>query len=411
MCRPPDVIPGAAQSEAEEELDARWRAQQIDDAAAAYGGAWNWNPMTAPGGRLFGGNAGMYGMMSADPSQMTAMQTRQPLQAQWLLPQHAQPALPKPPQMQPPTAHTPSAQQMFSMSWPPHAAHGMSAPSPILAAKGPLGYMSQGMAQGMAQGIPCGLPQEMEFHAGDMGAMSTDGLTAEELADLDPKKHKRMMSNRASAKRSRQRKQERLEELEIQSAKLRVENAAVTRRLNEASDHIRQYQESNDRLQNELKRLRDALTRADVPVANKPTDAAADAGMSADFALKVFQAGKREVAEPSAEGAGNKRARLVATTSFEESEEEGVHSPSAITGASAPPSHAEGVAADAAVVANGANRANAGNDGLARACAMGAGLTGVKEMGVKDADTLADAEFLAGLIGCFDDGKPLEALI
>ncbi|CAI5508796.1 unnamed protein product [Closterium sp. Naga37s-1] len=401
MCRPPDVVPGAAQSEAEEELDARWRAQQIDDATAAYGGAWNWNPMTAPGGRLFGGNAGMYGMMSADPSQMTAMQTRQPLQAQWLLPQHAQPALPKPPQMQPPTAHTPSAQQMFPMSWPPHAAHGMSAPAPILATKGPLGYMSQGMAQG----IPCGLPQEMEFHAGDMGAMSTDGMTAEELADLDPKKHKRMMSNRASAKRSRQRKQERLEELEIQSAKLRVENAAVTRRLNEASEHIRQYQESNDRLQNELKRLRDALARAGVPVANKPADAAADAGMSADFALKVGQAGKREVAEPFAEGAGNKRARLVAPTSFEESEEEGVHSPSAITGATAPPSHAEGVAADAAVVAHGAN------EGLARARADGAGMAGAKGMGMKDADTLADAEFLAGLIGCFDDGKPLEALI
>ncbi|CAI5485500.1 unnamed protein product [Closterium sp. Naga37s-1] len=199
-------------------------------------------------------------------------------------------------------------------------------------------------------------------------------------------------SNRASAKRSRQQKQERLEELEIQSAKLRVENAAVMRRLNEASEHIRQYQESNDRLQNELKRLRDALARAGVPVANKPADAAADA----DFALKVGQAGKQEVAEPLAEGAGNKRARLVASTSFEESEEEGVHSPSAITGATAPPSHAEGVAADAAVVAHGAN---AGNEGLARARAEGAGMAGAKGMGMKDADTLADAEFMAGLIG------------
>ncbi|CAI5930856.1 unnamed protein product [Closterium sp. NIES-65] len=198
MCRPPDVVPGAAQSEAEEELDARWRAQQIDDAAAAYGGAWNWNPMTAPGGR------GSSRSPPNPPSQTSANAT-------------------------PDRAHAVRAADVPDELAAARRARHVGAGSDS-GDQGPLGYMSQGMAQG----IPCGLPQEMEFHAGDMGAMSTDGMTAEELADLDPKKHKRMMSNRASAKRSRQRKQERLEELEIQSAKLRVENAAVTRRLNEA---------------------------------------------------------------------------------------------------------------------------------------------------------------------------------
>ncbi|CAI5482753.1 unnamed protein product [Closterium sp. Yama58-4] len=67
------------------------------------------------------------------------------------------------------------------------------------------------------------------------------------------------MSNRASAKRSRQRRQVRLEELEIQSAKLKMENAAVQRRLTEATDKIRRFQEQNANLERELKRLRKEL--------------------------------------------------------------------------------------------------------------------------------------------------------
>ncbi|CAI5531622.1 unnamed protein product [Closterium sp. Naga37s-1] len=67
------------------------------------------------------------------------------------------------------------------------------------------------------------------------------------------------MSNRASAKRSRQRRQVRLEELEIQSAKLKMENAAVQRRLTEATDKIRRFQEQNSNLERELKRLRKEL--------------------------------------------------------------------------------------------------------------------------------------------------------
>ncbi|CAI5972681.1 unnamed protein product [Closterium sp. NIES-65] len=81
----------------------------------------------------------------------------------------------------------------------------------------------------------------------------------EDEEEMDEKKYKRMMSNRASAKRSRQRRQVRLEELEIQSAKLKMENAAVQRRLTEATDKIRRFQEQNSNLERELKRLRKEL--------------------------------------------------------------------------------------------------------------------------------------------------------
>jgi len=68
--------------------------------------------------------------------------------------------------------------------------------------------------------------------------------------------YRRMMSNRASAKRSRQRRQERLDELEIVSAKLQVENSAVQRRLVEANERIRKFQHENESLQSELRMLK-----------------------------------------------------------------------------------------------------------------------------------------------------------
>eukprot|EP00475_Leptophrys_vorax_P041089 TRINITY_DN7720_c0_g1_i1.p1 TRINITY_DN7720_c0_g1~~TRINITY_DN7720_c0_g1_i1.p1 ORF type:complete len:312 (-),score=-3.47 TRINITY_DN7720_c0_g1_i1:134-1069(-) len=311
------------------------------------------------------------------------MQPPQPLHAQWLMPQHTS-ALSKPAPMQQPPPQAPTPQQMLPMTWPHMSGADMWAKSAPLMAPKPA------MAGYMAQGIPCGMSaqQEIDFHASEMAAMSTDGMTAEELVDLDPKKYKRMMSNRASAKRSRQRKQERLEELEIQSAKLRVENAAVTRRLNEATEHIRHFQESNERLHDELKRLRDALARAGVVVANPATETVgvsaggvAEKETSAKLSLKIGQPGsKRGSGGESENVAGvSKRARPSSGT------EERPTSTSAVTGSSGGPSDDEAGAAVAGKAVDGNN--------------------------TQHLDTLADAEFLAGLIGCFDNGKPLASLV
>eukprot|EP00475_Leptophrys_vorax_P003844 TRINITY_DN12245_c0_g1_i1.p1 TRINITY_DN12245_c0_g1~~TRINITY_DN12245_c0_g1_i1.p1 ORF type:complete len:430 (-),score=47.16 TRINITY_DN12245_c0_g1_i1:165-1454(-) len=124
------------------------------------------------------------------------------------------------------------------------------------------GYMdTDGMVQVPAQGHTapsfawgCGADMDGPLMVGADGAMA-----AENEEELDEKKYKRMMSNRASAKRSRQRRQCRLEELEIQSAKLKMENSAVQRRLTEAKDQIRRFQEQNTNLERELKRLRKEL--------------------------------------------------------------------------------------------------------------------------------------------------------
>ncbi|CAI5470061.1 unnamed protein product [Closterium sp. Yama58-4] len=79
------------------------------------------------------------------------------------------------------------------------------APRPVQSASGP--------------GFAWGVNPEVDPHHAE-----------EDEEEMDEKKYKRMMSNRASAKRSRQRRQVRLEELEIQSAKLKMENAARLRK-------------------------------------------------------------------------------------------------------------------------------------------------------------------------------------
>lgn len=109
----------------------------------------------------------------------------------------------------------------------------------------------------VAQGFPLGAMPDVELAEG-FGVVGQEYFTDDDQ-ELDEKKYKRMMSNRASAKRSRQRRQVRLDELEIQSAKLRVENAAVQRKLNEANEQIQKYQQQNEALQEELLKLRSEL--------------------------------------------------------------------------------------------------------------------------------------------------------
>eukprot|EP00270_Netrium_digitus_P008011 TRINITY_DN2368_c0_g1_i2.p1 TRINITY_DN2368_c0_g1~~TRINITY_DN2368_c0_g1_i2.p1 ORF type:complete len:543 (-),score=195.30 TRINITY_DN2368_c0_g1_i2:398-2026(-) len=84
-----------------------------------------------------------------------------------------------------------------------------------------------------------------------------DGCDEDEV--IDEKKIKRMISNRASAKRSRQRRQERLEELEMTSAKLRVEHAAAVRKLKDAQEQLQKYAADNMRLLQQLQELQGEL--------------------------------------------------------------------------------------------------------------------------------------------------------
>ncbi|GJP79722.1 hypothetical protein CLOP_g9920 [Closterium sp. NIES-67] len=97
----------------------------------------------------------------------------------------------------------------------------------------------------------------------------------------DDKKVKRMMSNRASAKRSRKRRQERLEELEVLSASLQVDNASAQRRLHEAQDTIRRLQRCQQALQRSVAHAHAQLSAAAAAAAAaSPAGAAAGAAQS-----------------------------------------------------------------------------------------------------------------------------------
>ncbi|CAI5489998.1 unnamed protein product [Closterium sp. Naga37s-1] len=85
-----------------------------------------------------------------------------------------------------------------------------------------------------------------------------------------------MMSNRASAKRSRKRRQERLEELEVLSASLHVDNASAQRRLNEAQDTIRRLQRCQQALQRSVAEAHAQLTAATAAATAAAATAAED---------------------------------------------------------------------------------------------------------------------------------------
>ncbi|CAM6116201.1 unnamed protein product [Calypogeia fissa] len=74
----------------------------------------------------------------------------------------------------------------------------------------------------------------------------------EEVQVVSEKRRKRMLSNRASAQRSRQRRQERLDTLEVLVAELRVENAALIRKANLASLAAKASEKENKVLRDRL---------------------------------------------------------------------------------------------------------------------------------------------------------------
>ncbi|CAI5537424.1 unnamed protein product [Closterium sp. Naga37s-1] len=134
---------------------------------------------------------------------------------------------------------------------------------------------------------------------------------------VDEKKVKRMMSNRASAKRSRKRRQERLEELEVLSASLHVDNASAQRRLNEAQDTIRRLQRSQQALQRSVAEANAQLAAATAVAATaEDDDDDAEEDGDGDAPSSVATPSAAAVASgggaPQREGAGGMEARAAA---------------------------------------------------------------------------------------------------
>ncbi|KAG0569854.1 hypothetical protein KC19_6G120800 [Ceratodon purpureus] len=88
--------------------------------------------------------------------------------------------------------------------------------------------------------------------------ISADLCTDDEDQDnrpVDEKRKKRMLSNRASAQRSRQRRQERLDQLEVLTAQLRVENSTLQKKLSAALQVAKKFEDQNKNLQKKVEKL------------------------------------------------------------------------------------------------------------------------------------------------------------
>ncbi|KAJ6823945.1 uncharacterized protein M6B38_128300 [Iris pallida] len=77
--------------------------------------------------------------------------------------------------------------------------------------------------------------------------------------DADQKKRKRMISNRDSARRSRQRKQQHVDDLIKQSAQLQSENTQIAMRVDLCSQHYLKVESENTVLRNEVMELTEKL--------------------------------------------------------------------------------------------------------------------------------------------------------
>lgn len=85
---------------------------------------------------------------------------------------------------------------------------------------------------------------------------SSGGSTA---AAADQRKRKRMLSNRESARRSRQRKQKHLDDLTAQASQLRKENAQIVTALNVTTQHYLGVEAENSVLRTQMMELTQRL--------------------------------------------------------------------------------------------------------------------------------------------------------
>lgn len=76
-----------------------------------------------------------------------------------------------------------------------------------------------------------------------------------ETRPIDEKRKRRMLSNRASAQRSRQRRQERLDQLEVLTAQLRVENSTLHKKVSVAIQVAKKFEDHNTNLLKKVDKL------------------------------------------------------------------------------------------------------------------------------------------------------------
>ncbi|XP_058772210.1 basic leucine zipper 43-like [Vicia villosa] len=102
--------------------------------------------------------------------------------------------------------------------------------------------------------------------------LSSNSTTSDEADELqfnnviDERKHRRMISNRESARRSRMRKQKHLDELWSQVVRLRTENNNLVDKLNHVSESHDRVVQENARLKEETFDLRQMV--ADMQIGN-----------------------------------------------------------------------------------------------------------------------------------------------
>ncbi|CAL5189162.1 unnamed protein product [Lathyrus oleraceus] len=102
--------------------------------------------------------------------------------------------------------------------------------------------------------------------------LSSNSTTSDEADELqfnnviDERKHRRMISNRESARRSRMRKQKHLDELWSQVVRLRTENHNLVDKLNHVSESHDRVVQENARLKEETFDLRQMV--ADMQIGN-----------------------------------------------------------------------------------------------------------------------------------------------
>lgn len=111
-----------------------------------------------------------------------------------------------------------------------------------------------------------------EFAVAPPSCLSSNSTTSDEADDqlqfniIDERKHRRMISNRESARRSRMRKQKHLDELWSQVVRLRTENNSLIDKLNHVSESHDRVVQENARLKEETCDLRQMI--ADMQIGN-----------------------------------------------------------------------------------------------------------------------------------------------
>ncbi|RDX74550.1 Basic leucine zipper 43, partial [Mucuna pruriens] len=104
------------------------------------------------------------------------------------------------------------------------------------------------------------LPHEFSPQSSCLSSNSTsDEAEEQQLSLINERKHRRMISNRESARRSRMRKQKHLDELWSQVVWLRNENHQLIDKLNHVSESHEQVLQENAQLKEEASELRQVI--------------------------------------------------------------------------------------------------------------------------------------------------------